>query len=1418
MKFSDVIEFRKDVYFEGAVQADWFYNSELSAKVAMNYVFHGNLYFDGVLEQFSKNSNRVDSVTLLKKIAEKFIHPGSNPLTLAIADYGTGKSHLAVTMGHLFSGPKYCPTVYNRVISNISKISSEEAEDVEKLYTSTNFVLMLNGMKDFNLNSELLQVTQKSLKLYGVDSSFLSKISKTQETATNFLAKTEKSSIEAYEKYAMEKGWLDKGAALINKLKENLLTDDDAFSIVDSVFYDVTGQNISWTNGISARAILDLLVSELCEKQKIFDHIVILFDEFGRFLEYAAGVNNSGKTGDSALQQMFESAQDAKGKIQIVNFIQSDIKTYLQRVDRTSNISRYIGRYDASDKYHISSNLETVFANLIYRKNRKAFEDIIIMWQCNETKRWQLANTDMNRWLPTKGIWREYRSFRDVIVEGIYPLHPLSTYMLTQLSDYLQKRSSLALINTYIEQLKDVDIETEKPLIMPEELMRGDLFNEMLSAEESGRQTSQFCIAYNSIISRVGDKLSEEALKVLRANLILRILRFKTNSYEDVKKAICFCTGLEALDVNKALKLLEHEYAVLGFDNYANCFDFMAEAHGYHEYKIQKNQNLAKVSVTSADLDDIQIRKLFDISEPVETDFGINHNIQTAEWLFKQYLYPIEKINDLIIKSIITEWTNAKSYNVPKGQLIWIYINKDSKQEDINKLTDMYNLIEGKPILLMLINDSDNALWKLIQEYKCLNSFDDINRKKFDKYYNEDFDKVRLNIQEHFKNLKKQRSYISESGVSTFSGKLSRELTKMFENIYKKVIPFNFDGFIGPQGIASYFTIFSLLLSESISYDSIHNFPINVRNRIESVLSYEAGNSWKCLGRDGSIMPPENESVKEIFNAIKNEYISKKSLSLATVFLVYSQHPYGLCEEVIMLLIAVLIANMNYGTKISYKNNVYSISDWKGVLTSDRKTITENERKRIISIVKESALIQVDAGAVEEKFLRILDTIDVNKSLKSFSKFETELNELISKESVPQVLKNRITIAEKTIKDGINAYRTWNEEIARLKGNLVDQPITDKVIKALDTRNTVVRLNEKYADIYQKYLAEELDEDVNNLKTTSESIITANFAEWLATLKCINEDSMYELKYIEKTYAEKLRNCNFEELAQSLEKHINTQIKDIDSIKERVSLRKDLESFINKNNISEYTPIQSIDDIIDTAEELFSRVVKNESSFDDELRRLSQHFKVKMNRAQDIRKEITREVSDVKTKISTLRYFEDIADIQTRINKLYGRGINREENPEFDIFLTESKNFQNDYRKLSNCKSSLKEFNEIKDELLEKYKTVSINFNQIKFLNSQIEYLSSEFKFMDIKWRRENLEVDGKERRYLIAWKDEIQNLPDYLSESTLKEIENTKIKVEEVLSKQNIQTVIEYFEKLSTEEKEKCLEQLNKIINGEGK
>lgn len=1414
MKFSDVIEFRKDIYFEGAVQADWFYNVEQSSKVAVNYVFHGNQYFEGVTEQYNQGSNRVDSVNLIEKIAEKFNIPGSNPLTLAIADYGTGKSHLAVTMGHLFSGPDYYPNVYNKIIENISKIDSEEGKSVRKLFSSKNLVLMLNGMKDFNLHSEILGATKKSLKLYGVDDSFLNKISKTQETAANFLLKTEKTSINLYEKYAEKYGWTEKSSELISKLRVNLLTDDEAFSIIDAVFNEVTGQNISWDSGISARAVLDLLVDELCNNQKIFDHIVVLFDEFGRFLEYAAGVNNSGRTGDSALQQMFESAQDAKGKIQIVNFIQSDIKTYLQRVDQTSNITRYIGRYDASDKYHISSNLETVFANLIYRKDRKVFEDKIIMCQCSETKRWQAANTNMNRWLPTKGIWKEYRTFRDVIVEGIYPLHPLSTYILTQLSDYLQKRSSLALINNYIEELKDIELDKQIPLIMPEQLMIGDLFNEMLAAEESGRQTSQFCISYNTILSRAGDKLSKEALKVLRANLILRILKFRTTSYEDVKKAIEFCTGLNESEIKEALNLLEHEYAVLGFDNYANCLDFMADANGYHDYKIVKNRFLAKSSVSIGDFDDIQIRKLFEIDLPLETDFKNNHFIQTDEWLFKQYLYPIEKFTEITAKSIITEWENSTSYNVPKGQLIWLYINRETNPDLLNKTQRLVGLFDKKPIILMIINDDDDLLWKLIQEHKCLLSFDEINIKKFEKYYNDDISKVKLNIANHFKNLKKQRKYLTQEGVFEFDSKMSRELTKIFENIYKNVIPFNFDGFTGGHGITTFFTIFNLLLSDSISYDVIHNFPIDVRNRIDAVLSCEASNSWKCLGREGKIMPPENSLVNSIYNEIQSEYISRKALPLIAIFMSYTKVPYGLCDEIILLLIAVFIANNNYGMRIAHRNNVYTISDWKTILTSDKKSITENERKRLISIVKESSLIQIDAGAVEEKFLKLFNEIDTNKSLRKYAKLEIQLNELLKTESIPQVLKNRYTISEKNIKDGLAAYRNWSNEIKNIQLSLECQQLNDRVHKAIDAIITTKKLKEKYSDIYQKYLPEEFDEDIKNLIGKVDFVIKSNFNTWLLTLKCVSEESVYDLKYEEKTYCERLQDCGYDNYSEQLKKHIEKEIKDIDCVKEKVALRKEIAVFItNSANINEYTSIQAIDDILENGEELQDRISVKESSFDEEDRKFLIQFKSKINIIRNTKKGIENEINSIQSEINGLNDISKIFNIKNRINKLFGRGLRRADYPILSNFLIESIVFENDYRDLASCANSLKLFETKKNELLKKYENPTLSFNQIDILNSKIDSMMFDFKFADAKWKRDNLEINLHDRKSIIIWKDKINNVPDYLSQDTLMKIEETKKVVEEMLSKQNVQTIIDYFEKLTSEEKVKCLEELKMRI-----
>lgn len=339
MELGKILEFRRDLYFEGAVQADWFYSQEKAAKVAENFVFHGKQYF-GVEDQ-GAGKKRIDTISLVEELTEKMSDDHANALTLAIADYGTGKSHLAVTLGQIFSGKDYMPETYNKILSNISSIDAEAAEHIKSLTDEKNFVLVINGMRDFNLHSEILKAAQKSLKLYGLPDDGLKKLNRALETAETFFNRNAMNAITLFEEKARKFGWNETGDNLVSKIRDNLMTDEVAFDIVNAVYMEINGQEIRWDEGLSASNILEMLISEYCGINGRFEHVILLFDEFGRYLEYASGVN-AAKSGDSALQQIFETAQNANGVLQVINFIQSDIKTYLQRVDQTKNISRCI--------------------------------------------------------------------------------------------------------------------------------------------------------------------------------------------------------------------------------------------------------------------------------------------------------------------------------------------------------------------------------------------------------------------------------------------------------------------------------------------------------------------------------------------------------------------------------------------------------------------------------------------------------------------------------------------------------------------------------------------------------------------------------------------------------------------------------------------------------------------------------------------------------------------------------------------------------------------------------------------------------------------------------------------------------------------------------------------------------------------
>ena len=63
------------------------------------------------------------------------------------------------------------------------------------------------------------------------------------------------------------------------------------------------GTYIHAESDVCAADVLTLLVKKYCIESPVFDRIFILFDEFGRYIEFTA--NNPRVAGDASLQQIF---------------------------------------------------------------------------------------------------------------------------------------------------------------------------------------------------------------------------------------------------------------------------------------------------------------------------------------------------------------------------------------------------------------------------------------------------------------------------------------------------------------------------------------------------------------------------------------------------------------------------------------------------------------------------------------------------------------------------------------------------------------------------------------------------------------------------------------------------------------------------------------------------------------------------------------------------------------------------------------------------------------------------------------------------------------------------------------------------------------------------------------------------------
>lgn len=1410
MRFGDILTFRKDLFFEGAVQADWFYQPEKAALVAENFVFHGSEYYGA--GDIPGAQKATDTVTFTREIASKVSDDQpSNSLSLAIAGYGTGKSHLAVTLATLLSGRDYQPKTYSRIISNIQAIDSHMAQAIKTDTERQNLVIVLNGMRDFNLHYELLKAAQRSLKLYNCDTSNLRKLNRAIETASGFFERNAHSLLSSFEANAPKFGHNETGEDLVRYLQDNLGEDETAFDIINAVYQDLNGHEIRWDEGVSASSILETLMSEYCGLSGPFSRIVIIFDEFGRYLEYASSTN-AAHSGDSALQQIFESVQNYGGDIQVVAFIQADIKAYLQRVDQSSNISRYIGRYDAGEKYRLSSNLETIFANLVQRKDKAAFERMVVSRLDQQEERWQETFQALNRWISTTGLWRDYSLFRKVAVEGVYPMHPLSTYMLSKLSDYLQNRSSLMLLSRYIEDLSELEIAPNMPLpqILPEMLLSGDLFMEMLTAEEEGRQVSQHCIRYNNAVRKYGDKLTEDALKVLRANLALRILRCRTVDREDVVKGLSMFSGLDDEAIESALLLLENEYAVLGYDEHAACFDFLEDSSGAHDFKTFFRRLRSTVKYDDTVFELTQVRELAGVLEPQGTNFAQNHKIISNEWGFDQELLPLSKLNqDEHIKVYQEKWNEATSCDKKKGRLVWLYSNKETTETQFERVSSFAKQLNGMPILLMQIHDSAGLLENALCDYMALGKITEKDQNKFGRHYLDKLEQTENAIRASFDALKKERTYYKEDGVEKLSGRLATSLTDLFEKLYPAAIPFDFDGFDSKQNSKArkaFCSIVKLVLSEQVNENTVHAFSVDVRNRFDATLFVNGASSWKIISADYHVMPPANKQALTVYNKILDMIPEGGELKLGNLMKMLSAPPYGMNEYSSLYMLMAVFANMSYCLRALYKGVLYSISNWKDQVIADNKIN--------LKAISETVIKRINTGAVADQFSAIFSRINSNMDFEIVDKLEEELNKLLKVEKVPDQLAVQHQLAKMKLQEGYKVKRQWDNAFENA------MKLYDKLLEKTDIYAGLQCLHElsgfSFFKVFQdsNYAMSEtqkqlLEDKVAEIRKQIEPYLVG----FISQQKCGTVENMPGFKSYMKRFRDLLEEQGYAKQAILCGEIAEKELSNKEIIRERQELRSRYNMY-NKDCVpDDATPYTKMLDWKDQGTKLLESIEKYMESLGKDGSAMQGNIRNRISilnkRIEDMKAKMNKVYEDLDSVNTLDGVHQIVADIDRM--KLYG--IPEKDMNDYLEIRKALMMFLDDVSVMIEEQNNRQRFQVNFQHLYKKYSESEMDFDVLTILEGVGASIRDELKKKDDVWSEKHLTSVLDSIGEIHTWLQDTAVLPTYLSDETRSRYLKMKKTADDKLSQARIDDILHNFSLLSENEKIVCFDSLKTMV-----
>ncbi len=636
---------------------------------------------------------------------------------LAIANYGYGKSHLAVVLANYFSRPYDSPEVkivLDRIGQAVSDPAKAEGYREFKKEHGEYLVVRLRGDSPRSLREQFFLALKKALSEHAptrdVELPFW------VDTALNYLRNlTPEMVIKAdafLQSHAMDV------PALLDEVEQYR-----AYELYVELFEHLShGVRPSAEGNASLREAVRWVVGEFCGEKKPLAGLLILFDEFSMYVQRYARSRAVGE-----LQDLLQGVEDHRTKAAFLAFAQHDPELVADQTlhggQSLQNLRKELQRIPR--RWALYSLMEGVLDSYL-KQDQEAWEEFLRDFSIKGAIFQATEHTwgAFQKYYDAELDW-SYQKFRQVVTEGCFPLHPMTTALLCQIK--VQQGEDIGTARTALGFVRDqLDARANEPAqrdgrvnwVLPVALV--DYFERRL-AGDAGNLYTAYDKAQRDLEQIFGENVTEIQRAVLKALLLQEIARLSAAGEKQTELLASMC-GSDEKTIREVLKDLSRN-GVTRYDSIQRINGFLPVGADPRRLEKAVQEQLEATEFDPGAYINGLNRWLREDpkfgSIPLEIEWG-----HASDWAAEEHIIiPDAPISVLPLFSLSPD--SGLSDGI-RGAVLWLVTLDDAAREDLREQAqDILEAAVGLqdpplPVIVMIPRDTVPEMKELYRRYQAL--------------------------------------------------------------------------------------------------------------------------------------------------------------------------------------------------------------------------------------------------------------------------------------------------------------------------------------------------------------------------------------------------------------------------------------------------------------------------------------------------------------------------------------------------------------------------------------------------------------------------------------------------------------------------------------------------------------------------